>query len=717
MNWARGFLAVMAILGGANESVSGESWDKAAQDYALGPVPPNCDLRSMLRTHIVRQSCQALSDAAKTREGAIASGQWKPWRDALREKVRADLGEIRFGSDGPPLNVRPISRHEREHYVIENVLFESLPGWDVNGSVYLPLAADFPPPWPAVIIPVGHSCKQRESYQIPAQVFARSGYVAITFDPPGMAGEKQGGNDHFTDGVRCYLTGHSSNRYFVADAIRCVDYLASRPDVDMGNGVGMTGVSGGGFTTMFAALLDARVRVAGPSCCTLPNAFHPVLDAYAPCAETLAAGRFMTYDDVDILAALAPTPTLLMAGAEDEVFKIEWGHEIASAARRSYDKAEAGDRFDFFVDPGGHAYTVAMALEFTTWLDRWIRKTPGRSLPKLSRDDLEMLSMDQLRCNPRKNGGMLAMNRALAQALREKRSGLSMSEAVGDVAHIAGEMAVPTARIGEPFLVWFHHLREMMIDAEPGIELPATYLTPAKEGWKGGAILYFNDRGRWTDLRHTGMLARATDFLNAETGGPAVLTVDLRGWGDTAPADLPYEIASWGSSDRWISYVSAALGDHVLAMRIRDGLSALRYLRSREEIDPKRIIVGGRGMGGVVALHLAALEPTLAGVFSIEQLCSFECLATSDSYTWGQDAFLPDVLKHYDLPELTAALTMPTLLIDPQGPTRAPLKDEEARAMYTSALDRETGFQLHAGVGQGRATALVKEMAQGLAAP
>ena len=144
--------------------------------------------------------------------------------------------------------------------------------------------------------------------------------VAITFDPPGMAGEKHAGNDHFNDGVRCYLTGHSSNRYFVIDALRCIDYLATRDDVDLSNGVGMTGVSGGGTTTMFAALLDDRIALAGPSCCAVPNALHPVLDNYAPCAETLAAGRFKAYDDIDLLVAAMPTPVLLMAGAGDEVF-------------------------------------------------------------------------------------------------------------------------------------------------------------------------------------------------------------------------------------------------------------------------------------------------------------------------------------------------------------------------------------------------------------
>ena len=111
------------------------------------------------------------------------------------------------------------------------MLFDSFPGWQVNATVYVP--SDFDPPFSAVVIPVGHSGKQFESYQLPAQLFARCGYLAVLFDPPGQSSEKQPGNDHFVDGVRCYLVGQTSSRYFVADALRCIDYLETRGDVDL----------------------------------------------------------------------------------------------------------------------------------------------------------------------------------------------------------------------------------------------------------------------------------------------------------------------------------------------------------------------------------------------------------------------------------------------------------------------------------------------------
>ena len=706
---AYGFMGAMlmvATIGFAD----GPTWTDAAHRFSLGPVPSRVDLRNMLTQHIVRRSCELLDATAGRRRAALAAGDWQAWRDATRKAALDALGPMPFGENGGPLNVREVSRHERRGYVVENVLFESLPGLDVNGSVYLPLASAYPPPWPAIVVPVGHSAKTRESYQVPAQVFARLGYVSITFDPPGMAGEKRAGNDHFIDGVRCYLTGHSSNRYFVIDAVRCIDYLATRDDVDLGNGVGMTGVSGGGATTMFATVIDGRIAASGPSCCAVPNALHPVLDNYAPCAESLAFGRFNAYDDIDLLVAAMPTPVLLMAGAGDEVFTREMSEAMAGEAAQSFEAANAGDRFASFLDPGGHAYTVAMAVEFVKWMDRWVRGTPERTLPELSRNDFEMLPDDMLACGPRQDRNMYSVNRDMALSLRENRSGLPIQDAARKVANAQCPPGVPKARANEPALAWFHYVQEIILQPEDDIELPATFMCPARDGWRGAALLYFDDRGRWTDLRTHGPLAIVSGFLSEHTDGPAILTVDLRGWGDSRAAEVPYDIAGWGHRDRWTSYVSAAMGDHVMAMRIRDGLSALAYLRERNEVDPERIIVGGRGQGGVVALHVAAIDGNAAGVFSADGLATFESLATAPSYAWSIQSFLPNVLLHYDLPELTAALPMPTLMLNPLGAAKQSLSQEEAEQVYQTALGRGDAFRLHVGSDDGQVVAFVRSV-------
>ncbi|MBX7255898.1 MAG: dienelactone hydrolase family protein [Candidatus Hydrogenedentes bacterium] len=674
----------LAVVLGVALAHGGEraKWTEAAKSFGLGPIPATVDLRNMQTRCIVERSCVALDATAARRHEGIAAGQWQAWRDAVRKAVAEGLGDMPFGERGCPLNVRVVSRHERPGYVVENVLFDSLPGLDVNGSVYLPLASKYPPPWRAIVVPVGHSAKTKESYQIPAQAFARMGYVAITFDPPGQGGEKKPGNDHFVDGVRCFLTGESSNRFFVIDAIRCIDYLATRPDVDMSNGVGMTGVSGGGTTTLFATVLDERIRVSGPSCCAVPLAMHPVLDAYAPCPETLAIARFGQYDEIDLLVAAMPTPVLLMAGAKDEVFTEAMSRDIAADVSGSFEQAGFGDKFRFFLDPGGHAYTVAMAVEFTKEMDRWVAGIAPREWPDLKREDFEMAPDEILACNPRTDRNMRTVTTGRAVELRAQRAGTSIPEAARTLMHVEEAVPVPESRAGEPQLVWYHYLQEILLKHEGNIELPATFFYPARQGWKGAALLYFDDRGRWTDLHTGGMLAGLSGALSEETNGPAILTVDVRGWGDSRPNDIRYDIAGWGSRDRWNAYVSAALGDPVMAMRIRDGLAALAYLRTRPEVDASKIVVGGRGLGALVALHIAAIDDSVAGAVAADGLASYEQLASAESYAWPHEAFFPGVLKHYDLPELAAALKMPALILNPLNAQKKSLTKEDCDAIY-----------------------------------
>ena len=129
----------------------------------------------------------------------------------------------------------------------------------------------------------------------------------------------------------------------------------------------------------------------------------------------------------------------------------------------------------------------------------------------------------------------------------------------------------------------------------------------------------------------------------------------------------------WGGIDRYMAYASAALGDSVMAMRIRDGLASLKYLRSRSEVDSDKIIISGCGLGGIVALHLAAIDGKVHGVVVWDCLVSFKFLLEAETYTWPADTFIPNVLLHYDLPELVAALPMSSLVLRPLDGTGAPV--------------------------------------------
>ena len=169
---------------------------------------------------------------------------------------------------------------------------------------------------------------------------------------------------------------------------------------------------------------------------------HPVLDGYAPCPETLALDRFNSYDDTDVLAAAVPKPLLLMAGAADEVFTADMSRSIADDVTDSFNAADLPERFSFFLDPGGHAYTVAMAEHFADWMDQWVRGSKSRPTAPFTEADLEVLPADTLACHPRQDVNMFVANRLEAEKLRESRDGDPVAVA-RTLAGLDGEIRFP----------------------------------------------------------------------------------------------------------------------------------------------------------------------------------------------------------------------------------------------------------------------------------
>ena len=130
-----------------------------------------------------------------------------------------------------------------------------------------------------------------------------------------------------------------------------------------------------------------------------------------------------------------------------------------------------------------------------------------------------------------------------------------------------------------------------------------------------------------------------------------------------------------------MAYATAALGDPVMSMRVRDALAALAYLRARPEVDAHAIVLTGCGLGGMVALFVAAIDGAVAGVVTWDALVSFRALLEEEDYTWPADAFMPLVLGYFDLSELAASLLCPVRILNPLDGCRcAPLRAGHRRA-------------------------------------
>lgn len=654
------------------------------------PVSSSVDMRDMVREHLIARSLGCMENATERRRNALRNNNIEKYCETIRAALHDFYGELPVGKNGVPLKSKTVSTFEKDGYRIENVLFDSFPGWEVNASVYIPL--DFAPPFPGVIVPVGHSGKQFDSYQLPCQFFTRSGYLVVVFDPPGQASEKQPGNDHFVDGVRCYLTGETSSQYFIADALRCIDYLETRNDADLSHGVAMTGVSGGGTTTTLANLLDDRISVIGPSCCVTPLADLDITQCYCGCPETHMWNRYAKgIDEVDLLCAATPKPTLLMAGELDEVFQINDTRNMARQVKSFFEKTGNAEHFEFFVDKTGHCYSLTQARKFTRFMNQHLLGKPKRDVCSLPDDAFKSNPYEQLKCHPGTDVNIrsLSLDKAIKLEKIRNQSAESIRQAAVEIAGVNDTITVPKAQAGKLFRVWTHNWQQILLTPEEGIELPGTFLY-AENGDPTGTILHFDDRHRNRLLYRHGPMARAINFQNKTEPAHNLLSIDLRGWGDTAVAMYPYEMASWGSIDRYLAYTSAALGDSIMAMRIRDGLAALAYLRSRPEVDSENILITGCGLGGIIALHVAVIDDNAKGILAWDTLYSFKSLLETENYTWPADTFIPNILPEYDLPELSASVSSPVLFLNPldgsgnslSAGTKKDFEDKDLKAGY-----------------------------------
>lgn len=265
------------------------------------------------------------------------------WQRACRQK----LSELLMGGAQPqPVALRPQVLQRLEvpagGYVIEELTFQSLP--DRRLHAWLAAPKDPRGQVGAVLALHGHGGRGEEvvrgqSLYWYGRALAEMGYVVIAPD----IGQHELQHPTWT------LMGER-----VWDALRCLDYLETRPEVDRRR-LGVAGLSLGGETAMYVAALDERVRVACSSgwLTTVAN----MKNGHCPCFNF--PGLEEHFEFADIFAAVAPRPLVLELGEKERApggFPVSLGREAFEEIRRAYRVFGAEDRVELSVHPGGHVF-------------------------------------------------------------------------------------------------------------------------------------------------------------------------------------------------------------------------------------------------------------------------------------------------------------------------------------------------------------------------
>ena len=314
--------------------------------------------------------------------------EWREWRKGLREILVELLG----GFDYPetPLNPAKVEEKEFEDYIREKIIyytdeFSAVPAYvlrpkKIYGNI------------PAVLALHGHGYGKDEitgiwedgterinpisrGYQKDFAIeLAKKGLIVIVPDQIGF-GERREKEDKKQGPSKssCWqlstwalLFGKTAIGKRVWDALRTIDYLISRNDVD-GERIGIMGISGGGTITLFSAALDDRIKAVVIS--GYLNTFKDSILSVPHCICNFIPGILKYAEMDDIACLIAPRPLLIEHGTKDPIFPIKATKKAFEKLKKAYKLFNAEHLLDSDFFEGIHEISGRKAYDF---LYKWL---------------------------------------------------------------------------------------------------------------------------------------------------------------------------------------------------------------------------------------------------------------------------------------------------------------------------------------------------------
>jgi dienelactone hydrolase len=239
---------------------------------------------------------------------------WEKRAAAIREGILRGTGLLPLP---PRTALNPIVREERKHdgYTVQNVAFESLPGFFVTGNLYRPTSQPPSGRSAGILVTHGHCTGTATPFAVNktggrfggetqriCAVLARMGAVVFAYDMTGV-----------NEASQYPHTGPMAMSVQLWDSMRAVDFLTSQPQVDPAR-IGITGASGGGTQSFLLAAVDERVTVSIPVVQVSAHFFGGCI-----CESGMPIHVSDRHDtcNAEIAALHAPKPMLVISDGKD----------------------------------------------------------------------------------------------------------------------------------------------------------------------------------------------------------------------------------------------------------------------------------------------------------------------------------------------------------------------------------------------------------------
>ncbi len=575
------------------------------------------------------------------------------WRQEVLEKV-VFRGEAAKWRDHP-LTVEYVGEPMRgPGYVVKKLRYECLPGMWIPALLYVPdkLADDKAAKVPVVLNVNGHDGKGKAAdyKQVRCINLVKRGMIVLNTEWFGMGQLKVDGFSHVKMN-QLDLCGSSGIAPFYLAMSKGIDLLLKHPNADSYR-VAVSGLSGGGWQTIFISGLDPRVTLANPvagysSYLTRARYGSDLGDSeQTPCD----LGKYVDY--IHLTAMRAPRATLLTFNAHDNCC-FAAGHALPpllAGCRPVYALYGETDRLVSHVNhvPGDHNFGQDNREAFYRAVGAFFYDgSKDFDAKEIVCEKAEIKTLDELLVTvPENNATFTSLAKSLAATLPR----------AADVP--ADKSAKQEWQAGRrKLLAQIVAAKDYNVDAEPvaaadspvagattqiqrfRLRLSNTWTVPVVELTRG------ESKGTTVVVADAGRAAVADDIEKLLAGGQRVLAVDLLSFGESKYASRDW---LWG-------LMLDTVGDRPLGVQAGQLVAIARHAHDTDRAGRTVTLHSIGPRASLITLVAAALEPQAVGdVTQRDAMVSLKqhVIEQNRGVSEAAELFCFGLLEHFDVPQL-----------------------------------------------------------------
>lgn len=285
------------------------------------------------------------------------------WLPAARWQLAALLGMDMFEKTDPALQIEYTQKHPG--FTELRFSFCSEDDYRVPCHLWLPEGVSKPP---VMICLQGHSngmhiSMNRRVYENDllegdrdfAVRAVAEGYAAICVEQRnfGECGGDEKGTHCFKPSMMAIMMGRTTIGERVWDISRLIDVLehSFAEQLDLSR-LSCVGSSGGGTTTVYAAALDERIKLAIPAASI--STYADSIGAMKHCVCNYVPHVAQYFEMSDLMAMICPRYYIQVNGTTDPIFPVDGGIRVFDMGKKAYDDSGCPDRCALVVGEGGH---------------------------------------------------------------------------------------------------------------------------------------------------------------------------------------------------------------------------------------------------------------------------------------------------------------------------------------------------------------------------